>query len=71
MKRITAVEYIEKTIQHMIYNGGDLGEDAPALMEQIKRAKVIEKEHIINAVTWGPNAPSAEKYYDETYGKNN
>lgn len=68
MKKITAVEYIEKTIKHMIYNGGDLGEDAPALMEHINRAKVIEKENIINAAMWGSNAPSAEKYYSETYG---
>ena len=27
----------------------------------------VEKEQIVDAATWGPNAPSGEKYYNETF----
>lgn len=42
----TPAEWLEETIKQMIYNGADLGEDEPALMEQIKKAKEREKEYV-------------------------
>lgn len=73
-KRMTAVEYLEKTINHMLYNGGDLGEDAPALMIHIQKAKAMEKEQIESSFDSGYfNSEvlfydNAEQYYNETYG---
>jgi hypothetical protein len=40
----TAVEWLEMMVKAMIENGGDLGEDLPALMNHIKQAKEMEKE---------------------------
>jgi len=75
IKKLTAIEYLEKTINHMLYNGGDLGEDAPALMIHINRAKLMEKEQIIEFAdeyadaVMGGCIKRAEQYYNETYGK--
>ncbi len=40
----TPVEWLEKMVIGMIDNGGDLGDDYPALMEHIKKAKEMEKQ---------------------------
>ena len=29
-----------------------------------------EREQIVDAATWGPNAPSGEQYYKETFNTN-
>lgn len=69
IKKITAIEYLEKTINHMLYNGGDLGEDAPALMIHINRAKLMEKEQIAEAFNNSYWFIDGQQYYEETYGK--
>ncbi len=71
--KLTAVEYLEKTISHMLYNGGDLGEDEYyALRQHIQQAKAMEKEQISNGYYQGlidgmNNSP--KEYYNKTYGK--
>jgi hypothetical protein len=42
----TAVEWLEMIVKAMIENGGDLGEDLPALMNHIEQAKAMEKEQM-------------------------
>ena len=58
--KLTPVEWLEETIKQMIYNGGDLGEDLPALMEHIKHAKAMEKKIKPTIVTYGH-----KKFVDE------
>lgn len=41
---ISSIEWLEQIIKSIIINGGDLGEDYPALMVHIKQAKQIESE---------------------------
>lgn len=67
----------------MIYNGGDLGEDAPALMEHIKQAKAIEAKQLESCAIYFMNythdclayhkpmdgEKEFEQYYFETYGQ--
>jgi hypothetical protein len=33
----------------------------------VDKAKEMEKEQIVDAAIWGPNAPSGEQYYKETF----
>ena len=60
--KLTPVEWLESTIEAMIYNGGDLGEDLPALMQHIKRAKEMEKKATKPTTTTYGNFP---KWKDE------
>jgi uncharacterized protein YoaH (UPF0181 family) len=75
MAQQTAVEQLEKTIQSMIENGADLGEDIWAVMVNIKQAKEMEKHQIEAAWKRGDGEHDevadklAKKYYTETYGK--
>lgn len=41
---MTAVEWLEQIIKSMVINGGDLGEDYPALLVHIQQAKKLESE---------------------------
>lgn len=59
--KLTPVEWLETTIEAMIYNGGDLGEDLPALMQHIKRAKEMEKKAKPATTTYGTH----KKWVDE------
>jgi uncharacterized protein YoaH (UPF0181 family) len=73
MAQQTAVEQLETTIQSMIENGADLGEDIWAVMVNIKQAKEMEKQQIETAYKKGHNFMGNEfnpnQYYTETYGK--
>jgi len=40
----TPVEWLEETVNAMIQNGGDLGEDSPALLIHIETCKKRESE---------------------------
>lgn len=67
MKQQTAVEWLLEKIQL----------DHSKLYENIQKAKQIEKQQIIDAVTYGKilefydgiEIEVAEQYYNETYGK--
>jgi hypothetical protein len=71
-KEQTAVQWLESMVNRMIQNGGDLGEDLPALMNHIQKAKEMERENIIRAVNYGcddyGSQKDGEEYYNETYG---
>ena len=72
-KEQTAVQWLESMVNRMIQNGGDLGEDLPALMNHIQKAKEIEREQIQTAFDAGEywdfyDHPRAKIYYDATYG---
>ena len=73
MEKQTAVEWLEQIIKSMVINGGDLGEDYPALLVHIAQAKEMEKEQIIDAVNFGDERgkittySTAEQYYNETF----
>lgn len=41
---MTAVEWLENMLKNMIENGADFGEDYPALLTHIAKAKAIEKK---------------------------
>jgi len=43
----TAVSWLEVTIKAMLDNGGDLGEDYPALIAHIQQAKEMENKQRI------------------------
>lgn len=45
---MTAVSWLEQIIKSMIVNGGDLGEDYPALLAHIQQAKQLEKKQTEN-----------------------
>ena len=67
----TAVEWLEDTINQMIYNGGDLGEDEHALRQHIQQAKAMEKEQIKEGYLQGIDSilevRNEEEYYNKTY----
>ena len=74
----TPIEWLEETIRQMIYNGGDLGEDEPALMEHIKHAKEMETQRERTLVQTAYRdyhdlshiyGLDVETYYKENYGK--
>jgi hypothetical protein len=73
-KEQTAVQWLESMVNRMIQNGGDLGEDLPALMNHIQKAKAMERENIIEAFDKGKwdslafKGTPKEEYYNETYG---
>ena len=47
---MTTVQWLEDVILNMVYNGADLGEDYPALMEHVKKTKELEKLQTIKTV---------------------
>ena len=47
---MTAAQWLEDVILNMVYNGADLGEDYPALMEHVKRTKELEEEQTKRAI---------------------
>lgn len=71
----TAVKWLESMLHSMIDNGADLGEDYPAIMQHIQKAKEMEKEQIIKAVDsnfeYSNNGyPTlGQQYYYKTYNK--
>jgi hypothetical protein len=81
MKKQTAVEWLEFMVKGMIENGGDLGEDLPALMNHIQQAKQNEKEQIMAAWNEGiyhaldkdfmpkPRYKDAKDYYNKVYSQ--
>lgn len=81
-KEQTAVEWIESVIEEMIENGGDLGDDCPALLVHIKQAKAKEKKQISAAFSRGYDYCNDRElenkdddfeydYYDKTFGGEN
>jgi hypothetical protein len=68
----TAVDFLSEKYMYVTWlrNRDEISiEQADKLRAQyLAEAKEIEKEQIIDAATWGANAPSGEKYYNETYG---
>jgi hypothetical protein len=44
-KELTPIEWLEEKINGMISNGADFGDDQPALMEHIKKAKEMERQN--------------------------
>lgn len=53
MKKLTAIEWLVNVTKAMVSNGGDLGEDYPALIKHFKQAKELEKEQIVEAFKKG------------------
>jgi hypothetical protein len=78
---MTAVEWLQFMVKGMIENGGDLGEDFPALMNHIQQAEEIEKQQKIEFAKHCLNKAldtdirtayqDVEKYYNEIYGTSN
>ena len=71
---MTTVQWLEDTILNMVYNGADLGEDYPALMEHVKRAKELEKTQTIKTVIYsldedGHNDGWKIKFANDYYNK--
>lgn len=74
MEQQTAVEWLENQINNMIKNGGDLGDNYPALLKHIEQAKQMEKEYIINSNRDGVDMCvkqkpfiTGEEYYNKTF----
>jgi hypothetical protein len=76
---MTSIEWLEQIAKSMVINGGDLGEDYPALLVHIQQAKEMHKQEITKAFDEGQeyeyqyhinNAPKfdSETYYQETFG---
>lgn len=59
---MTAVEFLIDKI---------CGEHTEAWQEEIQQALEMEKQQIIDAATWGALQETGEKYYCETYKKDN
>ena len=75
---MTSIEWLEEKAKSMVINGGDLGEDYPALMVHIQQAKEMHKEEIEDAfqdgkwdwsehITNGTESKDLEQYYNEKY----
>ena len=66
---MTSIEWLEQIAKSMVINGGDLGEDYPALMVHIQQAKEKHKQEIIDAYDEGELSvvKNAEQYYQETF----
>jgi len=77
---MTSIEWLEQMAKSMVINGGDLGEDYPALMVHIQQAKEIHKQEISDAFFEGKSNGmdishplsltkeiSFEEYYQETF----
>ena len=47
--KLSSIEWLEQIAKSMVINGGDLGEDYPALMVHIQQAKLLHKQEIIDA----------------------
>lgn len=55
MDNQTPVEWLEETVNAMIVNGGDLGEDSPALLIHIETCKKKElefREYLMDFYNW-------------------
>jgi hypothetical protein len=76
---MTSIEWLEQKVKSMVINGGDLGEDYPALLIHIQQAKEMHKQEIIEACNSGYDSwfdyikynSKGEQYYKETYDKTN
>ena len=70
---MTSIEWLESMVKGMVDNGGDLGEDYPALMVHIQQAKLLHKQETIEDWEMGrfniDAIGSGEEYYNETYKK--
>jgi hypothetical protein len=68
---MTSIEWLESMVKGMVDNGGDLGEDYPALMVHIQQAKKMHKQEIIDAFNLGDYGDTriAEHYYNQTFKK--
>jgi hypothetical protein len=73
---MTSIEWLEQMAKSMVINGGDLGEDYPALLIHIQQAKEMHKQEIISAVSAGYDYNDegyvrwmGEQYYNETFKK--
>ena len=73
---MTSIEWLEEKAKSMVINGGDLGEDYPALMIHIQQAKKMHKQEIINTYiiadsesTIEDSEHNAEKYYERQFKK--
>jgi len=81
MDNKTAMMQLKSIVQSMIENGGDLGEDYPALMQHIenhipKERQQIEEAYMDSTLQFdnaspiiNPKTPS--EYYNQTYTQNN
>ena len=49
----SSIKWLEDTIQAMVSNGSDFGDDYPALLMHIKQAKQMHKEEILDAFREG------------------
>ena len=68
MKKLTAVEFLENVTKAMVSNGGDLGEDYPALIKHFEQANKLFKEQIIEALHYF-GIENAKDYYDATFNQ--
>jgi len=71
---MTSIEWLEQIAKSMVINGGDLGEDFPALMVHIQQAKEMHQSEIEEAFYSGNQIPAnweydSTKYYQETLKK--
>jgi len=70
---MTSIKWLESMVKGMVDNGGDLGEDYPALMVHIQQAKLLHEQETIEAWEMGrfniDAIGSGEEYYKETYKK--
>ena len=75
---MTSIEWLEQIAKSMVINGGDLGEDYPALMVHIQQAKEMHKQEIIDFARHCLNKAkdtdiltafiNTQQYYQETFG---
>lgn len=62
MKRQLGTDWLETTVKAMVENGGDLGEDYPALLEHIKKARHMELANIEGAHLWGQDMRAGDGF---------
>jgi len=72
---MTSIEWLEQMAKSMVINGGDLGEDYPALLIHIQQAKEMHKQEIMNTYIIADSESTQEdsehyalKFYERTYG---
>lgn len=68
MKKENTIEWLESTINAMISNGADLGEDLPALMKHIESAKEKYSKDIEGLNTSWANAREQTRQAAERIG---
>jgi hypothetical protein len=59
----TAVDWFASKLMYLKMNPREVFE----FVGWLEQAKEMEKEQIVDAATWGANAPSGEQYYNETF----